>query len=754
MEGRSKARRGYFQSPTAVALASTAPAPATSSIQAVREPDVQKARKPRSSAVRTKSPPVTSTSFRSQRVAAKDPFQVGSRVVINSKLSTCPRRGSVHAVCFGSLKVKLDFGTSVTVNRECCTLEGTSNKKERKPAAKRSTSAERIPRSRVTLTHRIPQEVPHLAKKKNRSSETMGMARPEPTRLRSRSNERERDAAPKRTSSAEAAGRRSPESIRKSPADTGRRSLHTASHAKVGGRAISPPRLSTLKTKLTTPKSASTEFSHYKPKMRERSPEKMAAATNGNTSDRPSSPVKKRPQSPTRKHSHPQHKSTLDFSASTQIKREGRAVTKGKTSIQRSHTHSHPQPLSYDSFFRGDSIPRQKLNYGEGGYSRLSPADILSNRYELVSLLGRGQSSTVWFAKDLQKENETEHQYVAIKVTKCAKNIRCSSLHEIALLYFIRHNSTTSGVGVAQLLNHFEHDGMHGIHVCMVFELLGHPLDVLMAQSGFKGIRDIPLIKDITVSILKALRQLKLFSVVHTDMKPENLMFIKPSADVLAQVDKKYRPGVGTRMSLLEDLRAQRRVKISDFGLSFLLKSTDGKRHTGEDLTEGDLRLIKASNYVKGALIQTREYRAPEIILGNHFTCETDIWSLACIVYEMVTGRFLFDPKSKPGVIDEHTNDIQHLAEITQTIGSPELRVINPDEGVYVSKFYTKSGLTRGTLNHKICDMKIRIHEAVPNEEEAKQIINFITSCLTWSPDARPDAGDCLNHTWLRGPNG
>eukprot|EP01060_Flectonema_neradi_P000497 TRINITY_DN10310_c1_g1_i1.p1 TRINITY_DN10310_c1_g1~~TRINITY_DN10310_c1_g1_i1.p1 ORF type:complete len:754 (+),score=70.79 TRINITY_DN10310_c1_g1_i1:58-2319(+) len=750
MEGRSKARRGYFQSPTAVTLASGAPATTTSSIQAVKEPDpiVGRLRKQRSAAVRTKSPPVTSTSFRSQRVTSKDPFQVGSRVIINSKLS-CPRKGSVHAVCFGSLKVKLDFGTSITVNRDCCTLEATGKKERPKPATKRSTSAERIPRSRLTSSHHIPQEVPK--KKLHRSSETMRMTRPEPSKIRSRSNDRERESIPKRTSSAEATGRRLPAEIRKSPADNGRRSLFSTSHAKVG-RATSPPRLSTIpKAKAASPKSASTEFSHFKPKMRERSPALnerpiLPPTTNG---ERPSSPVKKRPQSPIRKHTL-QHKSSLDFSMSTQLKREGRSTTKGKTSLHRSHTHSHPQPMSYDTFYRGDSIPRQKLNCGEGGFCRLAPNDFLSNRYELVSLLGRGQSSTVWFAKDTKAEPQSDHQYVAIKVTKCAKNIRCSSLHEIALLYFIKQNSS-NGVGIAQLLNHFEHDGMHGVHVCMVFELLGHPLDVLMAQSGFRGIKDISLVKDITKSILKALKQLKLINVVHTDMKPENLMFVKPSADVLSQVDKRYRPEVGTQVSLLEDLRAQRKVKISDFGLSFLLRPSDGKRHTGEDLTESDQRLIKASNYVKGALIQTREYRAPEIILGNDFTCETDIWSLACIVYEMVTGRFLFDPKSKPGVIDEHTNDVQHLSEITQTIGPPDAGVIQQDNGVYVSKFYTKSGLTRGTLNHKISDMRSRVHEAVPDDHEAILIINFIMSCLTWCPSTRPDASACLNHEWLTG---
>jgi serine/threonine-protein kinase SRPK3 len=44
--------------------------------------------------------------------------------------------------------------------------------------------------------------------------------------------------------------------------------------------------------------------------------------------------------------------------------------------------------------------------------------------------------------------------------------------------------------------------------------------------------------------------------------------------------------------------------------------------------------------------IQTRQYRSPEVILGAKYDTSTDIWSLGCIVFELLTGDFLFDPKS------------------------------------------------------------------------------------------------------------
>jgi serine/threonine protein kinase len=43
--------------------------------------------------------------------------------------------------------------------------------------------------------------------------------------------------------------------------------------------------------------------------------------------------------------------------------------------------------------------------------------------------------------------------------------------------------------------------------------------------------------------------------------------------------------------------------------------------------------------------IQTRQYRAPEVLLGAKYDTSADIWSLACIVFELVTGDLLFDPQ-------------------------------------------------------------------------------------------------------------
>lgn len=64
-------------------------------------------------------------------------------------------------------------------------------------------------------------------------------------------------------------------------------------------------------------------------------------------------------------------------------------------------------------------------------------------------------------------------------------------------------------------------------------------------------------------------------------------------------------------------------------------------------------------------IIQTREYRSPEVILGGEYDETADIWSLACMTFELVTGEYLFDPKK--GKTYRKNDD--HLALITELIG-------------------------------------------------------------------------------------
>ena len=63
--------------------------------------------------------------------------------------------------------------------------------------------------------------------------------------------------------------------------------------------------------------------------------------------------------------------------------------------------------------------------------------------------------------------------------------------------------------------------------------------------------------------------------------------------------------------------------------------------------------------------IQTRQYRAPEVIIGAKYDTSADIWSLGTLTFELLTGDYLFDPKSGP----KYSKDDDHIAQIIELLG-------------------------------------------------------------------------------------
>ena len=84
--------------------------------------------------------------------------------------------------------------------------------------------------------------------------------------------------------------------------------------------------------------------------------------------------------------------------------------------------------------------------------------------------------------------------------------------------------------------------------------------------------------------------------IIHADLKPDNIMIKE---------------------------HVHRKIKIIDFGSA-------------------------AYNYPrKVKYVQSRFYRAPEIILGHPYTCAVDMWSAGCILYELHTGKPLFNGQNE-----------------------------------------------------------------------------------------------------------
>jgi len=115
---------------------------------------------------------------------------------------------------------------------------------------------------------------------------------------------------------------------------------------------------------------------------------------------------------------------------------------------------------------------------------------------------------------------------VALKVVRSAAHYTETAIDEIKLLKkVVEANPDHPGrKHVVSLLDSFEHKGPNGVHVCMVFEVLGENLLGLIKRWNHLGI-PMPLVKQITKQVLLGLDHLhRECGIIHTDLKPENVL--------------------------------------------------------------------------------------------------------------------------------------------------------------------------------------------------------------------------------------
>lgn len=142
--------------------------------------------------------------------------------------------------------------------------------------------------------------------------------------------------------------------------------------------------------------------------------------------------------------------------------------------------------------------------------------------------------------------------------------------------------------------------------------------------------------------------------------------------------------------------------------------------------------------------IQTRQYRLPEVLLGYHWGALSDMWLFACLIFELLTGDYLFDPRDGK----TYTKDDDHIAQLVELVGPFPRQMLQ--EGFYTRDFFN----SRGEL-HRIAKLKPWPLEQVLREkynfpsQDAHEISDFLLPMLRVLPEKRADAGGMINHQWL-----
>ncbi|XP_037398925.1 SRSF protein kinase 2 isoform X1 [Pygocentrus nattereri] len=176
-----------------------------------------------------------------------------------------------------------------------------------------------------------------------------------------------------------------------------------------------------------------------------------------------------------------------------------------------------------------DEEQEDPADYCKGGYHPVKIGDLFNGRYHVIRKLGWGHFSTVWLCWDIQGK-----RFVAMKVVKSAQHYTETALDEIKLLRCVRESdpSDPNKDMVVQLIDDFKISGINGIHVCMVFEVLGHHLLKWIIKSNYQGL-PLPCVKSIIRQVLQGLDYLHTkCKIIHTDIKPENILMCVDDAFV------------------------------------------------------------------------------------------------------------------------------------------------------------------------------------------------------------------------------
>lgn len=142
--------------------------------------------------------------------------------------------------------------------------------------------------------------------------------------------------------------------------------------------------------------------------------------------------------------------------------------------------------------------------------------------------------------------------------------------------------------------------------------------------------------------------------------------------------------------------------------------------------------------------IQTRQYRSLEVLIGAGYSTPADIWSTACMAFELATGDYLFEPHSG----EDYSRDEDHIALIIELLGMVPRKLIIA--GKYSKDFFTKKGDLKHITKLKPWGLlEVLLDKYEWSREDAETFADFLLPMLELIPEKRATAAECLRHPWL-----
>eukprot|EP00906_Rhabdomonas_costata_P033594 RCo047330 len=253
------------------------------------------------------------------------------------------------------------------------------------------------------------------------------------------------------------------------------------------------------------------------------------------------------------------------------------------------------------------------------------------------------------------------------------------------------------------------------------------------------------LLKEVAWELLTALDHLHegLF-LYHSALTPRNIVAASPNLDVQSAMNSFLVPGEDLGHVDVSEASPARSSSVSSPASESL--SAFVKRHF-------PLNILLTSAWSDQSALSC--YSAPEVITGQCYDYAADIWSCACILYELLTGEPLFMPFSGVGYSQEqrHLELILSLLPVPPSVAerlrSALLLRKQAQEKIQGLDAVSEKAIPRSEPSDlDLCSLLVLKHGFEP--EQAQSISGFLLPMLSVDPTNRATAHQMLQHSWMK----